>query len=336
MSKVLARDIPTHEIAAHPAVQAWESLTAERPVPQAIESLKLSKKSAVYRLTGAGPGGSAIIAKKCPRTTGSIERLIYEECLPTLPVSVPQSYGFLEDSENPDYCWLFLEDASGQEYSLQNAEHRKSAAVLLGMVHACCTNGPVARRLPDRGAGHYLELLRSSRATALEHLSNPVLMPEDLATLRGIASQLDLVESRWHEVEAFCQTIPRTLVHGDLVVKNVGLRMAPDGLALLAFDWENGGWGVPAADLCQFLGRTLSPDLDAYSEVLKRAGRHLEPGEIQQLAQYGRIFRVLETIGWDASRMMFESYAFVAKPMSRLRSYERRMAEALSQMGWIN
>src|SRR5213594_2084972 len=50
----------------HRAVQAWRRIKPERFEPQNIEVLKLEEnKSAVYRLTGVGSNGSAVIAKRC-------------------------------------------------------------------------------------------------------------------------------------------------------------------------------------------------------------------------------------------------------------------------------
>src|SRR5205814_7490106 len=138
---------------------------------------------------------------------------------------------FLDDPAGGEFCWLFLEDASGQKYSPQNAEHRAAAARWLGIVHAFRMEEAVTRRLPDRGPRHYLQLVRSCRAMAMKPAANPALLPEGAATLRAIASQMDRLESQWGEVEAFFATVPHTLVHGDLAVKNVGLRAVPAGIS---------------------------------------------------------------------------------------------------------
>jgi hypothetical protein len=240
----------------------------------------------------------------------------------------------LEDPTNYGFCWLFLEDASGQNYSLQCAEHRASAGRWLATVHTSCINKAVVGRLPHLGVGHYLLLLRSSRAMVVRHLTNPALPPEDLATLLAIATQLDLLESHWDEVEAFCSTIPYSLVHGDFAIKNVGLRDNTASLALLVFDWENGGWGLPAVDLCQFNGHTLSPDLETYSATREQRNHQLEFWKIWRLSQYGNIFRLLEDIWWQAPSMTHESYWYLAKPISYLRVYGCRLAEAFQSVNW--
>jgi aminoglycoside phosphotransferase (APT) family kinase protein len=336
MSKpVVCEPLPERPL-EHPAVAAWSRLGPKRIEPEAIERLKLKNKSAVYRLRGVGPDGSAVIAKRCQTPTARIERVIYEECLACLPVPSPRFYGLLEDSANRDFCWLFLEDASGQEYALDDAEHRRSAGRWLGTIHTCAAE-PAGLLLPDRGPGHYLKLLRCSHAAVVKQLVNPALSAEEIATLHDIAVQLNFVESHWAEVEEFCGTIPNTLVHGDLVAKNVRLKVTQSGLALFVFDWENGGWGVPATDLCQFADRTtLSPDLQTYAASLAERGWQLEPGRLRQLAEYGNIFRVLDDIAWAASIMVSDSYRFLVKPISQITVYERLMADALRPMKWNN
>jgi hypothetical protein len=317
----------------HPAVQAWSILRPRSVEPRAIEALKNKPKSAVYRLAGAGPNGAAIVAKRCLAKSASVERIIYEEVLPALGVPALSCYGFVEEP-GEEYSWLFLEDASGQEYSPRNEEHRATASRWLAALHSLDVDGIVTDRLPARGTGRYLQLAQSSRATASEHLANPVMNDQDLAVLQSIASECKCVESHWSEVEGFCQAVPQTLVHGDLVIKNVRIRNTPKGLALLVFDWENAGWGIPAADLAQFTGRTVSPDLGIYSAGLPRALRPLTNLELQRLAAYGRIFRLLDDIHWASSVLVFESHDWIAKPISYLRSYVARMAEALRLADW--
>jgi hypothetical protein len=318
----------------HPAIDAWSRLSPERIEPVAIERLKLKGKSAVYRLLGVGPDESAVIAKRCPIRTGRIECVIYQECLAWLPVVFPRFYGLLEDASFGDSCWLFVEDAGRQEYSREDAAHRLAAGRWLGLIHACGME-PLNVRLPDRGANHYLNLLLDARATFVKQLANPVLSAEELSTLRTVAMQLDEIELHWSAVEEFCGTVPNTLVHGDLVAKNVRLKGTPAAFEFLVFDWENAGWGIPATDLCQFIGRsTVSPDLGAYQESVGACGRRVERSQLRRLAEYGNIFRVLDNLAWAASIMTGDAYRFLVKPIAHMRIYEQQMADALRPTGW--
>src|SRR5262245_1449710 len=255
----------------HPAALAWGELQLGRVRrgPSEVHTLRLKRKSAVYRLGGAGPGGSAVIAKRCPRATARLEYAVYAEVLPHLPVSALRCYGLVE--EDGQSGWLFLEDAGGEEYSPHLGGQRALAGRWLGLLHTAAARVLAAARLPDRGPGYYLEHLRSARDTIGRNRTNPALGAGDRAVLRALLTHCDAVEARWEQVREDCDRMPRTLVHGDFVVKNVHVRPGWEGLALLPFDWEVAGWGVPAPDLVQalFLDRvaSVSPDLTAYRAV---------------------------------------------------------------------
>jgi hypothetical protein len=47
------------------------------------------------------------------------------------------------------------------------------------------------------------------------------------------------------------------------------------------------------------------------------------------VSECGRIFRLIDDISWATSWLVFDSYAYLAKPMSYLKSYEPRFAKAL-------
>src|SRR2546425_12825459 len=99
--------VPRGKLRCHPAVAAWRGLAQDPPDPEHIEVLRQGKKSATYRLVGAGPGGASIIAQRSCMAKARIERIAYERILPRLPVKSPRYYGSrVEDSE---FVWLFLE-----------------------------------------------------------------------------------------------------------------------------------------------------------------------------------------------------------------------------------
>src|SRR5204863_536366 len=71
---------------AHPAVRAWQQLDPERVVPDRITPAKFKPNKprpnlTVYRLEGIGADGAAVIAKRCTREGGRIERIVYERIL---------------------------------------------------------------------------------------------------------------------------------------------------------------------------------------------------------------------------------------------------------------
>src|SRR5213593_5205747 len=106
-------EAPPERLSEHRAVKAWAALNPERVEPESIEILKfkrLESKSAVYRLNGVAPDGSAVVAKRCRAVTASVERMIYEEFLPQVPLPAVRYYGHV-DEPGGAFCWLFLENA---------------------------------------------------------------------------------------------------------------------------------------------------------------------------------------------------------------------------------
>jgi len=183
-------------LAEHPAVKFWRALSSERVKPQAIVILKERRKkekakSAVYRLEGVGPQGINIIAKRCRRATAAIERTIYEDILPHLPVSTLDYFGYVEEP-NSEYCWLFLEDAGGEIYLPQNRQHRTAAAEWLGLMHISAARVTAGCGLPDRGPAHYMDHLEYAQDTILHSLHNPTLDDGDLKVLGLRALTLSL------------------------------------------------------------------------------------------------------------------------------------------------
>ncbi|MGA7501055.1 MAG: phosphotransferase [Isosphaeraceae bacterium] len=292
----------------HPALTAWREFRGERVGTERIEvvTLKCREKSAVYRLVGAGPGESAVIVKRCLRTTGLIEHTIYKNVLPHLPVSALRSYGLVE-GEGGRSCWLFLEDACGEVYSPENAAHRALAAQWLGLMHTSATRITPPPDLPDRGPGHYLGLLRSTREIILSSLTNPALTDDDVAVLESIVRQYNNLEARWDRVQKCCYGVPRTLVHNDFAGHNMRIRTREAGATLLPFDWEFAGWGIPAVDLVLSLlpSRRFSwnPDLVAYWAVVREDWPEFDLQAIRRWANLATWFRCLNAISWDAPEL---------------------------------
>jgi Phosphotransferase enzyme family len=326
MPRHTVREVPSTDLPEHPAVKAWGRLRPEAALPRGAELLRGFRKKAwkrtIYRLEGAGPAGSAVVAKRCPTPQARVERTFYEEILPHLPAPSLRYYGFVEEP-GAGLCWLFLEEAGGGPYSPLLGEHRALAGRWLGLLHTAAECVSPAPRLPDRGPGHYLEHLRSARATILGHLAQGGLPAGDVRVLQSIASRCDALESRWGRVERLCDGVPRALVHGDFKAKNLRARTGQAGTALLVFDWETAGWGPPAADL----GSSASPDLTAYQSVVGTHWPGLGAQDLQRLAHVGKVFRNLAAIDW-AARGLPEGPT--GEAMIKLRIYEARQADLLA------
>ncbi len=338
MSKPVPNEIICTDLLEHPAVVAWRELRPERVVPNSIEVLKTHPKSVIYRLAVVGRGGTAVIAKRCLAAGAAIERTIYEEILPHLPVASLHFYGMI-DGENDGFGWLFLEDVGEERFSLSSEEHRTLAAQWLGRMHstaarlASATRLAATARLPDRGPAHYLEHLRSGRDTIGRNLANPNLTADDLATLEAIVAQCDTLEQGWSQIERFCADLPSTLVHGDFRSKNVRVRRDESGQSLFPLDWETAGWGVPAADLAPARGLTPIPQVDlmTYEAIVREYWPGLDLPTLRQLVTLGRIFRRLAAINWESLGLAYE---WLEKPMTSMKVYQAELAEALQTPPW--
>jgi hypothetical protein len=330
MPKADTTRIVEADLLEHPAVRAWCELQPLCVEPERIEILKGKPrkqiertKRFVCRLVGVGPAGSAVIGKRCWYSKAMIENTIYTDILPHLPVSSPGYYGMLEGA-NGEFGWLFLEDAGEQKSNKRNGEHRELAARWLGLMHTSAIDVDALACLPDKGPNHYLKRLQTGRDGILENLANLALEAHQLVPLETTLRQLDLLESHWDEVEGFCAGIPRTLVHGDFVAKNLRVRISQTGTALLPFDWGEAGWGTPVVDLLQV-------DVPRYWSMVRDHWPWLGADAVQHWASVGRIFRCLDAIYWVLPSFKHDG---LMKPRSNMSIYASWLAVSMQAAGF--
>jgi hypothetical protein len=325
-------EILRNHLGEHPAVRAWHNLEAKRITPRTVAVIKPWKhrKSGIYRLAGIGPGGCAIMAKRCPRETALIERPIYEEFLPQVGLPALRCYGSVQDPDG-DSHWLFLDEAHGEPYSPLDSEHRALAARWIAAIH--CAGRPWAGRLPARDLAYYLGLLRASRAKARESACGGALPQEEAAVLRRAADQCDRLEEAWGRLEDVCRAAPETVVHGDFVARNVRVRPSPDGLQMVVFDWEFAGYGTPAIDLVQFSLRSASPDLSTYRS---RLGWPATEPEVRRLAACGTFLQIVNAMWWASFGLKGQVPEELAQPVLLMKTYTEALARAMSEAGWTN
>lgn len=333
--RVIADNLPEH-----PAVQAWSRLGSAHTEPSEICVLKEpwqpgELKSVVYRLVGAGHGGSSVVAKRCQVDTVLVERTIYEQVLPRMPVPRLHYYGSLEEPGG-EACWLFLEDVRGDAYSPHTAEHRSAAGQWLGRVHTAAQSIDAAATLPDRGPDHYLQHMRSAWAAIHDSLPNPALCAIDKEVLLGILSLYEQLDAGWQRLESLCRTMPSTLVHGDFAGKNMCLQPGPQGIAIMAYDWEWAGWGIPVVDLAQtppgITRFSTDADIHAYWEAVQGAWPAVGLERLGRLARTGTIFRLLAAIGWVTGGL---AYSWIRRTMLSLSIYLSRLSRAVAAAGWL-
>jgi hypothetical protein len=320
----------------HPAIQAWRQIYSKRSKPNFIEVLSQGRKSCVYRIEGVGPGGTAVIAKRCRAGEAQVEQTVYEEILPDLPISSLNFYGVV-DEPGTEFCWLFLKDAEGDEFTYSVQKHRRLAARWLGQMHVFAEHVPAVSRLPARGPQHYLDHLRFFREKIQDNLSDPALDVQDVAVVESILSQADLLEAQWFRIVDLCRRYPRTLVHCDFAGKNLRVWSSRSGIDLVAFDWEMAGYGIPAPDIAEVSGRGVPrrrirkdfPDseLTGYWKVVRESWSDLDLPAIKDLAELGGVFRSLVAISWES-----ESIGRGWWPIEEFRGYQADLAVALEQL----
>lgn len=317
----------------HPATKAWYELGLDRIEPEAIVALKEHDKSAVYRLEGVGPAGGCIIGKRCKRATATVERVIYEEILPCLPIPALHYYGFIEESEE-EFCWLFLEDAHGDEFSPCLEVHRTLAARWVATMHISAADIVDPEWLPDRGPAYYLRQLQLTSNIFRQSFNNPRLNRDQITVLKAILARYEFLESRWGQISSLSDSVPRTLVHGDFVAKNMFVCNSKTGPTLLPFDWENAGYGVIFVDLAQSPPSTIefsaNPDIGAYWAVVRNYWPDIKIRDLERLANFGTLLRLLEAINWIAERLSLE---WIEKPVSIIDVYECWLAEVIQTLG---
>jgi Phosphotransferase enzyme family len=279
----------------HAAARAWRAFAPSAPASAEIAILKETAHSAVYRLESAGRAGTAIIAKRSSSAGISMECAVYQRILTHCPVVGLRVFGVLPERGpgGATSAWLFLEDAGGERYSPDSAEHRTLAGEWLGALHASAARIGATACLPDRGTGYYVIQLRCVCDALERSLSS--------GPLEAVLTACRLLESRWSDVEQWASRMPPTLVHGDLAPKNARVRTDRSGASFLVFDWGGAGRGCPAADLAQFTANSLSPDLPAWSAAAREwCPEALKPA---RLARLGRIFRLILALRWESERL---------------------------------
>ena|SRR5437763_11650952 len=100
-------------LAWHPAVKAWLEFAEDAAEPETIEVVRDDKRSALYRLVGAGSGGESIIAQRAPAARAALARTWHQHILAHLPGGTRRYCGYRLEAVG--YAWLFFEEAAGEQ-----------------------------------------------------------------------------------------------------------------------------------------------------------------------------------------------------------------------------
>jgi Ser/Thr protein kinase RdoA (MazF antagonist) len=313
----------TIDALAGDAVRAWRRIGASSRSPQSIATLKAAgRKSAVYRLVGAGPSAEDIVAKRCSTTTAMVERAVYRDVLSRLPVSHLRCYGLVDDVA-PGLSWLFVEDAGGQPFRAGIDTHRILAARWMATVH-CSTEEAMLAPLPERGLAWYRDVIATAMSALIAASGNQHIEGDDRATVSRALLACRTVAERWDDVAAICDVLPETLVHGGFGRKNVHVRERASGPELLPFDWEAAGRGMPAADLARV-------DAAVYASTLSGRGPQVSAPRARRVVETGRALWCCSSIPGEASTL---SAPWATRAMPKIRAYCDELHSALAALGW--
>jgi hypothetical protein len=325
------RRILSEGVLNHPAVEAWAAATSLAAVPECIYVYREHPGKALYLLPGVAPGGSGVFAKRARASTMAVERTVYTEILPRLPLTAPRCYGSWVDEP---HGWLFVEDVGSQRYSPDEPQHLAVAAHWIGTLHATAAEVPAARALPDGGPARYLNHLRAALETIAHSLDAWPYPRNEIDALAAVLSQCAALEARWERVEAECEGAPATVVHGDFQSKNVYVRTDTESTRLFPIDWELVGWGPPAADLADpWLTRV---DLETYWTVVREAWPQMGLDRVARQAMVGRLLSGCAAIDWECVSLLAEDARGRSHAVARLEPLIELLTEAARAGGILD
>lgn len=315
---------------SHPAYLAWRELQFDAREPRRIDILKgkfptnnQMLKRLVCRMEGLDHSGAAIIGKRCKRADAMVENIVYKEILPHIPVSSLRYFGMIEE-EACDYNWIFIEDAGERAYFSHLKNHCQLNARWLAHMHRFAIDIDATVSLPDKGPKHYLKRLKSVRDAIQYELLNLPLKPYDLALLEIILGRCDVLKLHWERVDDLCKKMPRTLVHGDFIARNLRVRTHRKGIILLPFDWSEAGFGIPAID-------SVHADLPTYWKLMREYWPNLHARYFNNSVIVGKIFRCIDAIYWQIPSFQ---YRWLEKPMDNMRIYESWLTSIMRETGF--
>jgi thiamine kinase-like enzyme len=330
-------------VTEHPAVLAWEALIGGKSAPSMVSGLvqekhqkkKLNRprKTFVYRIKQVNGNRHNIIAKRAPLQVIATEQAIYEDILPHLPLQFLQCYGSIQEK---DYGWLFLEDSKGIEWSTTVQWQNLLVTDWLAVMHRYATeHEDVLKRLPDRGPQYYRRQMHSAKTWLQDNLQDSSMPAAVGCLIRSMLGNLDAVDSNWQLTEKIAVRLPRTLVHNDMLPKNVHLHRQGSSKFISIFDWEMSGYGLPFTDIYLLSAASVNSNalLLRYKQTLQNHGLEVSMDELWYLATIGKLFRTLDAIQWHRYKLTSPPYPHAMKFLETYGDWLACAANELKRLG---
>lgn len=305
----------------HPAVAGWRAYAGTAARPVAVETIARSEKSAVYRLRGAGPGGSGIVAKAQSPEGLRVERTVYQRVLPLASVSTVSCYGTIEMPDG--WCWIFLEDAGGRAYAPGSSRDRVLAARWLAEMHAATSRLTPPASLPKNDMLRYRNTVARVRESLTDAARRRPLAATDHRTLTGIVRQLDALDASWPDIEAQAIALPTGLMHGDFCARNLRVRVARGVTELAVLDWDMAAWGVCVSDLAGATLESATPSTRVYWQTIRRSFPYIDQDAVRAAARAGAILRLIAALEWELAKSNPPRDRWALNNLSRYRALMR-------------
>jgi hypothetical protein len=283
-------------------------------------------KSKVFLLEVSGSPG-LVVAKLAPSPTIRNEFRIHG-LLERAPVRTLRAYGTAPSSV-ADRTWLFMEYADGASFDRSSSLHRGYAADWLSRIHVWSNeNGPWP--LGDRSVSYHRNVVDLARATLLSALEALPDGDGHRDSVRGLVDLTDDLIAQWDQIAGVLGQLPPVLVHSGFASKNVVIGYEDESPVVLAFDWEQGGWGSGVADISMV-------DTDTYISTVSPAWPQVDTSIIQRAALLGRVLWCLAPIPGERVNLVGQwpqralakigyYHTWSEQALAELRELERTMA----------
>jgi hypothetical protein len=229
--------------------------------PVVCERLKRGK-SDVFVVRDSS-GLRPLVAKCARKDTISIEHRVLT-WLEAAPFPTVLARG-TTDAWRPGRAWLVSDHAVGEPYAALSPVHRHIAGAWMADLHVWAALVPTPN-LPSRDSEYHRNIVREACATLTDALAGGGALSIQETSTVGALKEMSLgVLDLWNEVGVVLRSLPATIVHSGFGGKNVRVACDSGQPAVLAFDWEQAGWGCPAADMSMV-------DLRSYAVRARRGG----------------------------------------------------------------
>jgi hypothetical protein len=314
----------------HPSVRAWLQLRPDWTGPCTVESFgderSRKREREIFRLVfPQAEEAASVVAKHVSSETALAESSAYE-LLHELSVPSLRFYGCVRDGDG--HSWLFLEDAQGEAFDRRSDTHREAAFDWVAMMHVETARSR-QRRLRLRDVRYYRDLCTTSIRQLLSPGSEQPFGREDDRTRTGLAALLQELLERWPQLRAPCLSVPESLTHNALLVRNLRVRRRADALEFLAFDWEHSGWGSPAVDVNNLMFWNPDEGAREYWRRVHSAWPTVTAADITKLALSGSIFRWIQQVAWEAP---YIGASWHERPLATLEGYRQGLEGSVAKL----